>query len=198
MVDIPDTPLALCTAMRLILTSGRIQNTIMANEDGQVIYKTSTPLRLGKQTTTLYKVVPNTDPMDMQDRFEEIGKIEWHLLGSSIMWLHGKEMKTDEYIPRHGILGMKRTFKGPDDRPYRWDLESLIVVLSSNDKERQKLAWSSRRYYGVKGPGRDPALHVDPSLDHMSDTVVLTFIYVEKLRMDMMNDHSGQYDLICM
>ena len=75
----------------------------MTNEAGQVLYKTSTPFRLGVRTTTIYKVVPNTNPNDMQDSLDAIGEIEWHAFGTSIMRLHGKEMKTNEFIPRTGF-----------------------------------------------------------------------------------------------
>ena len=91
--------------MRLTLSSESVRNTVMTNENGQVLYKTSTPFRLGVRTTTIYKVVPNTNPNDMQDHLDAIGEIEWHLFGTSIMRLHGEEMKTDQFIPRHGFTG---------------------------------------------------------------------------------------------
>ncbi|KAI6014648.1 hypothetical protein EDC04DRAFT_655381 [Pisolithus marmoratus] len=170
--------------MRLTLSSERVQNTIMTNEEGQVLYKTSTPFRLGTRTTTLYKVVPNTDPDDMQDHMEAIGEIEWHLIHPSKMRLHGQEMMSNTFIPRHGLEGRKRTFTGPDDLPYRWDMDFRIVRLSRDDSTRQELARSHRRSFGIIGSKRDPSLNVDPSLTHILDTVVLTFVYVEKLRMD--------------
>lgn len=170
--------------MRLILSSEGVRNTTMTNEDGQVLYKTSTPFRFGARTTTLYKVVPNTDPDDMRDHLERIGEIEWNLIGSSVMRLRGQEMMTDTFIPRHGIRGRKRTFEGPDGLPYRWDMDFKFVRLSRDDTTRQELARSYRRSLGIIGPRRDPFLDVDLNLMHMLDTVVLTFVYVEKLRMD--------------
>ncbi|KAI6101918.1 hypothetical protein F5141DRAFT_1008601 [Pisolithus sp. B1] len=190
--------------MRLTLSSEGVRNTTMTNEDGQVLYKTSTPFRFGARTTTLYKVVPNTDPDDMRDHLERIGEIEWNLIGSSVMRLRGQEMMTDTFIPRHGIRGRwythrlrhasielmffqlhrKRTFEGPDGLPYRWDMDFKFVRLSRDDTTRQELARSYRRSLGIIGPRRDPFLDVDLNLMHMLDTVVLTFVYVEKLRMD--------------
>ncbi|KAI5986749.1 hypothetical protein F5J12DRAFT_868075 [Pisolithus orientalis] len=91
--------------MRLILSSEGVRNTIMTNENGQVLYKTSAPFHFGARTTTLYKVIPNAGPDDMRDHLEVIREIEWHLTGSSVMRLHGQEMMTDTFIPRHGIRG---------------------------------------------------------------------------------------------
>ena len=91
--------------MRLVLSIERVRNTVMTNEEGQVIYKTSTPFRLGTRTTTLYKDVPNEDPEDMLDSFEAIGEIVWHVIGPSMMRLHGEEMKMNQFIPRKGFWG---------------------------------------------------------------------------------------------
>lgn len=170
--------------MRLTLSSEGVRNTVMTNENGQVLYKTSTPYRFGTRMTTLYKVVPNTDPDDMRDHLETIGEIEWHLMSSSVMRLHGREMMTDTFIPSHGFTRRKRTFTGPDGLSYRWDMDFRIVRLSRDDASRQELARSHRRSLGIIGPKKDPSLDVDPSLMHMLDMVVLTFIYVEKLRRD--------------
>ncbi|KAG6330804.1 hypothetical protein ID866_8288 [Astraeus odoratus] len=171
--------------MRLTLSSERVLHAVMTNEDGQVLYKTVTPLfRLGTRTTTLYKVVPNPDPSDMQDYLEAIGEIEWHWFGSSIMRLHGREMRTGEFIPRHGVLGRKRTFIGSDGRSYRWDMKFRVVVLSTNDDSRKELARSHRRSLGIIGPKKEPSLDIHEDLMHMLDLVMLTFVYVEKLRMD--------------
>ncbi|KAI6012970.1 hypothetical protein EDC04DRAFT_2760228 [Pisolithus marmoratus] len=148
--------------MRLTLSSEGVRNTIMTNEEGQVLYKTSTPFRFGTRTTTLYKVIPNIDPDDMQDHMEAIGEIEWNLIRPSIMRLHGQEMMTNTFIPRHGFRGRKRTFTGPDGLPYRWDMDFKIVRLSRNDATRQELARSYRRSLGIIGPRRDPSLDVDP------------------------------------
>ncbi|KAL4065947.1 hypothetical protein J3A83DRAFT_337971 [Scleroderma citrinum] len=171
--------------MRLTLSSEFVLNTVMTNESGQVLYRTSTPkFRLKGRSTTIYKVVPNTDPSDMQDRFETIGEIEWQMFGPATMRLHGKEMNTNQFIPRHGVRGRKRTFTGPDGRPYRWDMRYTVVVLSDNDSTRRELARSHRRSLGIIGPKREPSLEIHPDLMPILDTVVLTFVYVEKLRME--------------
>ena len=40
---------------------------VMTNE---VLYKTSIPFRLGARATAIHKVVPDTNPNDMQDRLD--------------------------------------------------------------------------------------------------------------------------------
>ena len=63
--------------MRLILSSEAARNAVMSNESGQVLYKTFHPLKLGlsQGTTTIQKIKPNDDPMDMRDQFDVLAQI---------------------------------------------------------------------------------------------------------------------------
>ena len=53
-----------------------------------------------------------------------------------------------------------------------------------DDETGQEVARSHRRSYGIIGSKQDPYLEIHPDLAYILDTVILTFIYVEKLRMD--------------
>ncbi|KAF9233679.1 hypothetical protein BU15DRAFT_66387 [Melanogaster broomeanus] len=171
--------------MQLTLSSGSVRNAVMTNETGQALYKTSHTFTLGKLgTTTIRKIRPNTDPLDMRDHFDVMGEIDWRLYGSSTFRINGQEMQTSDFLPRHGIRGRKRTFTGPDGLPYRWDMLSKVVVLSRNDGSRTEVARYHRGSLGLIGIKKKPHLDVDPDVMHMLDLIVLTFVYVEKLRKD--------------
>ncbi|KAF8547443.1 hypothetical protein OG21DRAFT_1490234 [Imleria badia] len=141
--------------------------------------------------TTIYKIKPNDDPLDMRDQFEVIGEIEWHLIGSSTFRLSGQEMQSNDFLPSHGILGRKRTFTGPDGCAYRWDMVLEAVVLSRDDRSRTEVARYHRGSLGIVGPKRKPRLEIDPDVEHMLDLIVLTFVYVEKIRMDKDRQNTG-------
>ncbi|KAI9463836.1 hypothetical protein HD554DRAFT_2026955 [Boletus coccyginus] len=192
--------------MQLILSSDTsVRNTIFTHESGQVLYKTTHPLfELGMGTTTIYKVKPNDDPTDMRDQLGVIGEIEWHMIGPSTFRLNGQEMQSNTFLPSHGILGRKRTFTGPDGSPYRWDMllslsgtvvvrtpTRTIAMLSRNDGSRTEVARHHRGSGGIVGPKRKPRLVIDPDVEHMLDLIVLTFVYVEKVRMDKDNEFIG-------
>ncbi|KAG2752692.1 hypothetical protein P692DRAFT_20724934 [Suillus brevipes Sb2] len=167
------------------LSTERICNTVITNEQGQIIYKTKTPFKLhGVRTTTIQKIRPNEDQSDMRDQFDVMGEIEWHILDSSKFRFRGTEVETKEFIPKKGFWGRKRVFTGPDGRPYRWDMKKSAVVLSRDDESRTEVARSHRATLGIIGRKRDARLEVSPEVAHMMDTVIMTFIYVEKLRMD--------------
>ncbi|KIK81274.1 hypothetical protein PAXRUDRAFT_156425 [Paxillus rubicundulus Ve08.2h10] len=171
--------------MQLTLSSESVRNAVMTNESGQVLYKTSHPFRLkGMRTTTIQKIRPNADPVDMHDDFCVMGEIEWRLFGSSTFRINGQEMLSNNFLPRHGITGRKRTFTGPDGRPYRWDMLFNVVVLSRDEEPRTEVARYHRRSLGIIGPKKKPCLDIHPDVMHMLDLIVLTFVYVEKLRED--------------
>ncbi|KAG2110580.1 uncharacterized protein F5147DRAFT_574421 [Suillus discolor] len=166
----------------LTISSERVRNTIITNEQGQAIYKTDTPFRLGTRTTTIQKIKPNDNRDHMHDQFDVLGEIEWHTFVSSKFRFHGTEVNTEEFIPKRGLWDRKRVFTGPDGRPYRWDLKSRVVVLSRDDTPRTEVARSHRATLGIIGRKRKAKLEVSPEVAHMMDTVIMTFIYVEQLR----------------
>ncbi|KAH0835597.1 hypothetical protein J3R83DRAFT_9322 [Lanmaoa asiatica] len=177
--------------MQLILSTESVRNAIFTHKSGQVLYKTTHPHYIGMSTTRIYKIKPNDDPMDMRDQFDVIGEIEWHLIGSSTLRLNGLDMQSNEFLPAHGIFGRKRTFTGPDGCPYRWDMVFDAVVLSRDDTSRTEVARYHRGSLGIVGPKRKPRLEVDPDVEHMLDLIVLTFVYVEKIRMDKDRENTG-------
>ncbi|KAN0087840.1 hypothetical protein V8E55_006461 [Tylopilus felleus] len=172
--------------MRLTLSSEAVRNAVMTNESGQILYRTFHPLKLGlsQGTTTIQKIKPNDDPMDMRNQFEVLAQIEWRLTTPSTFHMHGQELSSDVFIPRHGILGRKRTFTGPDGRSYRWGMHRDTVVLSHNDETRTELARYHRATLGIIGPKQRPYLDITPEVVHMLDMIVVTFVYIEKLHMD--------------
>ncbi|KAH7909213.1 hypothetical protein BJ138DRAFT_256065 [Hygrophoropsis aurantiaca] len=172
--------------MRLTLSSEHVRNTIFTNEEGQVVYKTDTPFKLGSRTTTISKITPNIEENDMRDQFAIMAAIEWHAIASSIFRFGGEEFHAKEFIPSSGIRRRSRTFTGPDGRSYKWKLEFLTVVLYLNDGSEPKteVARYQRRSLGIVGKKHDPYLDVFSEGEGILDTLILTFIYVEKLRMD--------------
>ena len=59
-----------------------------------------------------------------------------------------------------------------------------LLQLSLNDGSKTEVARYHRGSLGIIGPKKKPCLDINPDVAHMSDLIVLTFVYVEKLRMD--------------
>ncbi|KAH7924511.1 hypothetical protein BV22DRAFT_501292 [Leucogyrophana mollusca] len=170
--------------MRFTLSSEHVRNTIITNEQGQVVYKTDTPFKLGSRTTTVLKIRPNYDVSDMRDQFAALGAIEWHTFASSILRFGGEELKTKEFIPCSGSRQRTYTFTGPDGCSYKWKHHITVDVLYLNNDSRTEVARYHRRSLGIIGEKHDPYLEVFNQGEHILDLLILTFIYVEKLRMD--------------
>jgi hypothetical protein len=134
----------------LTLSTEHVRNTVITNEQGQIIYKTQTPFRLvGVRTTTIQKVRPYDNQYHMRHQFDVLGEIEWHTFTSSKFRSGGTEITTKKFIPKRGLWGRERVFVGPDGRPYRWDLKSRVVVLDFSSHgtmrlERRSLAFIER------------------------------------------------------
>ncbi|KAG2365620.1 hypothetical protein BDR07DRAFT_1398217 [Suillus spraguei] len=170
----------------LTLSFEHVCDTVIINEQGQVLYKTNTPFRLlGAQTTTIQKIKPNGDHYHMQDQFEVLGEIEWHTFTSSKIRTGGTEVETKKFIPEKGLLGRTRW------TALSLDLETSVVVLSRDDSSRMQVARFHRATLGIIGKSRKAMLEVSPEVAHMMDTVIMTFIYVEKLRRDQEDSPNG-------
>ncbi|KAG6328405.1 hypothetical protein ID866_10684 [Astraeus odoratus] len=69
-----------------------------------------------------------------------------------------------------------------------WDMHEHVVVLSVDDTTRKEVARYRRTAFGafdILGLKSTKAcLEIAPEIEHILDLVVITFIYVEKLRMD--------------
>ncbi|KAI5991707.1 hypothetical protein F5J12DRAFT_467102 [Pisolithus orientalis] len=174
--------------MLLTLSSENVRNATFMSDTGQPLYVSSTPFRFGRWTTKISKYVSDDFQLQMEDRFEAVGKIRWPIFGSAMFRIGGKDLRSDSFLRRHGITGRKRTFKGPDDRRYRWDMHRRIVVLSLDGPSRREVARYRRSTFGsfnILGVESTKAcLEISQEVEHMLDLVILTFIYMEKLRMD--------------
>ncbi|KAG1743947.1 hypothetical protein EDD22DRAFT_919937 [Suillus occidentalis] len=106
---------------------------------------------------------------------------EWNSWSSSLFRFNGTEVEAENFISMGGYINKKFVFTGPDGRSYRWDLQHKLV-LSRNETLRTEVARYHRATLGIIGRKREATLEVSPGVVHMMDTIIITFIYVEKLR----------------
>ncbi|KAG1741983.1 hypothetical protein EDB19DRAFT_1927704 [Suillus lakei] len=219
--------------MRLRFSTDHVRNSIITNEQGQVLYKVITPFRpfFMKGTSTIWKIIPNTHLddtnvtpvaedihiiqsdgdgeeeeiiLDMQDQFQT-SRIRWFGLNS----LGQGEVSTKEFIPSPHVFSLD-----PDDRIYRWHLGMRVCKLYLESEPKKPVAQYHRYSTGLL-PGKRPRCgfldinlpmskvqgycdendtnnYTDYELEHildrymispeLLDTIIVTFIYVEKLR----------------
>lgn len=87
-------------------------NSTFAAENGQIIYKVNTPMRLGTRTSTISKIMPNDvvlhqedegeGEVDMRDRFALLAVVEHKPIKSSVIKFGGTEVETLKYFRKEG------------------------------------------------------------------------------------------------
>jgi hypothetical protein len=91
--------------IKFTLSSEHVRNTVITNEQGQIIYKTDTPFRFGTRTTTIYRAKPNAGRSGVRDQFDAIGEIEWHTFTPAKFRFGRIQKSAKDFIPKKGFTG---------------------------------------------------------------------------------------------
>ncbi|TFK24618.1 hypothetical protein FA15DRAFT_687387 [Coprinopsis marcescibilis] len=180
--------------MRLVLTTSRPWHTNYCTEEGQVIYKVDSPWKLVNRSATIDKIMPNNPELDnansepiMQDQFTRIAKVDYRAIEpSSKITFQNTTKRVDSFF-RKGKMNWKghgsdRMFTAPDGKEYRWVLGSLKSELFLNDEAKTPVAKYHLKHYGIIKDVRPASLEIFPSGEHIVDHIIVTFVYLEKLR----------------
>ncbi|KAG2337051.1 hypothetical protein BDR05DRAFT_895856 [Suillus weaverae] len=165
--------------MKLTFKPPHVRNTLITNEQGHVLYSTSTSFSFDTRVTVVKKHVPNEFNIGKVESSEILAEIEWHTFSSSVIKYNGMNLVTSQFIPTKGILGRRRVFRGPDGLLYKWKIGPRECILMHDGVE---VARHHPLNLGFRKAGHEAYLEVFSPVEHMVDLVVLTFIYVEKLR----------------
>ncbi|KAH6907028.1 hypothetical protein BKA70DRAFT_1563387 [Coprinopsis sp. MPI-PUGE-AT-0042] len=174
--------------MLLHVTTGDTQNSTFCTESGQTVYRAVTPFQVIGRTCTIDRVVAEPD----SPQFSQVGTIEFHnIRPTKITW---GQMATDsrEFFRRRslwsggwGHLTSDRIFTGPDGVEYRWDVgtSSRMPAMYLNGDFPKIVAKYDRMHLGILHDARPATLMIDDQLGgHMVDLIVITLIYIEKMR----------------
>ncbi|KIM49873.1 hypothetical protein M413DRAFT_439002 [Hebeloma cylindrosporum] len=176
----------------LTLSSKKAWDSTYRTQEGQVIYKveSATPI-LGARTMKISKIIPSFSDREAQrsrDSFAHLATIEYHTIRSSRIRMGGLDVATNDYFRREGwgltTLGRDRVFTGPDGREYLWKLGERSCKLFLNDSAKTPVARFHRRRLGIIGAARPASLEIFTAGKDMVDLIVVTGVYMEKLRKD--------------
>lgn len=166
---------------KLSLTTGEDPRNNVMFEDGRAVYKIVTPFAITGRKTTISKIVDG-------GLTRAVAEIEWHSIASSVFKFDGGEVSTSNYFRStaiSGIVGSNRIFTAPNGREYKWRFSvSSKPKLYVNDGSDTVVACFHGSSIGLLSPTRDAYLEIYPEGRHIKDVIVMTFIYVEKLRRD--------------
>ena len=91
--------------MHLILSSNEPWNARYSNEEGQALYKTSSPWKMLGRDVSIHKIMPNASEDDLQDRFAHLAQVEYNQFRSSRIRYGGGEVVTSQYFTMTGFWG---------------------------------------------------------------------------------------------
>ncbi|KIJ63411.1 hypothetical protein HYDPIDRAFT_92440 [Hydnomerulius pinastri MD-312] len=168
--------------MRLTFSTSHYRNADLCDEQGRRVYTIHTPsLFSGKTTITKH----SGGFFGRAGSSEVIAVIEWHRLRGTKIHFRGQVNKANDILTRGRWSTSDRHFIGPDGRPYKWKLRSNTLNCVNS---RTELAKFHKRNFGLMSRSHAPYLDISPSVTHMLDYIVTTFVYVEKLSQDKRNE----------
>jgi len=120
------------------------------------------------------------------DRFAYLAEIKFKKITSSVMRYRGEEYETCKFFTKKelGWFGRHRAFTGPDGLEYQWILGFRVPELVRRDAARTPVARFHRRRFVIFGKARRASLEIFPEGMHMVDLILVTFVYVQKIRND--------------
>ncbi|KAJ7700722.1 hypothetical protein B0H17DRAFT_1247280 [Mycena rosella] len=183
--------------MQLFLTTATPSNSVYTDESGAPKYKVNTPFKLLQRTTGISRVVEYNIPrrrslspdgheveVEEGERFASLAHIDWHLLESSVIRFRGRELATRDFFRKvgWGWYGRHRVFTARDGREYKWILGALPEQLELNDDAQILVTRYLPKKLGLLSKARKASLEVFPQFEHMLDEIMITFVYIERLR----------------
>jgi len=181
--------------MQLFLSNPSPINCTYTNSEGQALYSVRTPSRIFGRMTAICRVSNDLCGRDdkypgydcsVRDGFKHLANFEWKSFRSSRLRFGEREFKTRSFFRKEGWgwHGRHRVFAGPDGREYKWKLNSTSPELNVNDGAETPVARYHSGRSGLFSKPQDACLEICPAGEHMVDAILVTFIYIEKLRED--------------
>jgi len=184
--------------IHFILSSGNPWNAIYRTPEGEVVYKVkSTTPTLAGRDIKISRVVPSfvnnqvapkgEEVKKLEDAFAHLATVEYRTIRSSRIRMGDLDVTTNGtngYFKENGrgFFGRNRIFTGPDGEEYIWKLGQKRCKLFVNDSAKTPVAYFHRRKLGIIGAARPASLEIFTAGKDMVDLIVVTGVYVEKLR----------------
>ncbi|KAG6330515.1 hypothetical protein ID866_8575 [Astraeus odoratus] len=169
--------------MHLIFSTSNYLDAAISDEHGRKLYTISTPGIFGRKTTIRKH--------GHKGEGDVIGVITWHAFKNTRIWLQATDCEVDaKSLLKQKVFSESGTFTGPDGQTYKWKLRATNCSLKAVDSGVE-LARYHGRNFGIMSPSHAPYLEVSSSAAHMLDYIVITFIYAEKLILDLQSASSG-------
>ncbi|KDQ61145.1 hypothetical protein JAAARDRAFT_32149 [Jaapia argillacea MUCL 33604] len=149
--------------------------TVLLDIHDHPVYKVETPFKWVRPTTTISRYSGSYE--------QEMARIHWRFARPSLLVFGGRVFESNTFLKKVGLLGISRKFQAPDGHEYKWVATPRWgMKLISNDGSRTLVA---RLFEGSTFTSkRKSRLEIFPAGIHMMDLIVVTLVYVDKIRRD--------------
>ncbi|KAF9009728.1 hypothetical protein BDQ17DRAFT_1235777 [Cyathus striatus] len=175
--------------MHLYLSSSDQLNSSYSTDEGHTIYRVKTPLKVIHLTSTIERAIPNIQQNSVgPETFGFLAEVGFHDITPSRIRYRGQESSVNDFFGKKldwTGFGSYHVFTGPDGKEYYWKLGTTAEVLFLNDDSKTPVAHFHHKHYGIFRKKRPASLEIFPAGEHMMDLILVTFIYIEKLRVDL-------------
>ncbi|EKM56078.1 uncharacterized protein PHACADRAFT_257139 [Phanerochaete carnosa HHB-10118-sp] len=171
---------------KLMLTTTSLRNVVLANKSDVIYYEVITP-KWARDRTTISRLDPNTRQFDVIGEMKNDGDgkaEEVRLYGGAGVSAHrflegGLEPDT---------AGMKRAaFIGKDGKKYTWRANRRQLELVREDMSEDEpvaVYHREKRHAAMLRMSRHPYLEVDPAAMDTLDSLIVSFLLIERRRRD--------------
>ncbi|EAU80771.2 hypothetical protein CC1G_04881 [Coprinopsis cinerea okayama7 len=160
--------------MQLTLTGNRAWNSDFCAPDGRLLYR----VRMSNRKASLFKATSS-------GQLANLAEIEFHAVRPTKITVPGKGVTNSTVFFRKGRLGWKgrdRIFTGPSGLEYRWKLHKKFSELYTNDIAKAFVARYHPRTSHFLQASTPAYLEVSEGGLEMLDLIIITFVYIEKIR----------------
>ncbi|KAJ3478684.1 hypothetical protein NLI96_g9588 [Meripilus lineatus] len=182
--------------MKLFLSRNVPFNTVLSDDEGHARYAISSLGKYIPGATTISRVSSETEDEEGDNEslsgkglldkptFRDDGgfaTLHWKILNSTTLDYNCQVYEISSFLPRTNFLNNKRTFQGPDGVTYTWSIggpTSCLHVQDENGVKRRVVRMQQRNIF----TGKKPHLDIDPSVLHILDLIIITWVYMETKR----------------
>ncbi|KAI0792684.1 hypothetical protein C8Q75DRAFT_750891 [Abortiporus biennis] len=167
---------------KLVLTTTSLHNVVISNSSDVIYYEIVTP-KWEKHTTKISRLDPNTRQFDL------IGELQNDEESKPVsMRLYGGVFKPETEFLKNEDGGKKSaSFTGKDGKKYTWKGDHRRLELVRDDLPSDKpvaIYHRQKRYAFVLRMSRHPYLEIDSAALDTLDSLILSFLLVERRRRD--------------
>ncbi|KAJ6507173.1 hypothetical protein C8R47DRAFT_1100504 [Mycena vitilis] len=184
--------------MRFILSTHKPINASYRDaETGVVQYKVRSPIKVHELISTITRRIDTDIPRrnsgsesegegtTSSARFGLLAQLSWRMRGPSVMRFGGQDIDPATFFrkvrtPWYGYP--QRIFTAEDGKQYKWTASPHYTKLKLDDGSDTPVAEYGCKSVGLLSQRRDPYFKIFPTFEHMVDEIMITFIFVERLR----------------